>query len=378
MPFYKVNVMDGLAQPLNRYKFYKEGGDIISPQKLIVNNPSIILDIPDIEIQSGEKVLVAEEYNTSRGPIDVLIITSNADIIIVETKLFKNPEAHRTVVAQAIDYTKAFYAERLNALFSKLSGNKTMNQKALSDLRNDDFWTATLDKNIKSGNFQVVIVGDKIHPNVLGMVESIQSAPHMSFTIFLVSLDTVQLDENSLVISPTMAANTIEIERSVIRIEIDHDKKEHVIESEVPEKEGKGTKPILSPNQYLDSLSKQEFRPLIERGWDKWKRIGGDIRFGTVGFSMGVTIDSKRLPIFFVYNNRLATLSEKTRLSLNISDELYQQYKEDLKDSQFIYDGYCIGNKVEVPYSEISKEDLEIVLSAAINLGQNVLKEDSD
>ncbi len=72
----KVGLMDGLAQPLTKHNYHKEGGDIISPQKLIVNNPSIILDIPELEIQSDEKILVAEEYSTSRGPIDVLLITS--------------------------------------------------------------------------------------------------------------------------------------------------------------------------------------------------------------------------------------------------------------------------------------------------------------
>ena len=43
---------------------------------------------------------------SGRGPIDIVYISPEGGITIVETKLWKNPEKHRVVVAQIIDYAK--------------------------------------------------------------------------------------------------------------------------------------------------------------------------------------------------------------------------------------------------------------------------------
>ena len=159
----------------------------------------------------------------------------------------------------------------------------------------------------------------------------------------------------------------------MIHIEIDHEKKTHSIESETPEKEGKGSRPILTPEQFLDIVSEPRFTDAIEKFWKDWEGIGGHIRFGVAGFSAGLMIGDKRVAPFFTYYNRIPVLSERWRNNYNISDDLFIQYKESLKSSQTVYDGYCIGNKVEVPFSEISIDDLEIIYQAALNLGRKLL-----
>ena len=109
------------ATELNRYDFRSEGIGLNSLQSTIANNPEIILDLPELELQNEGNIIVCREYTTNSGPIDILMITSNADIIIIETKLLRNPESHRTVVAQAIDYAKAFYNEKMDELINKIS-----------------------------------------------------------------------------------------------------------------------------------------------------------------------------------------------------------------------------------------------------------------
>ena len=47
------------------------------------------------------------EVSVSSGSIDNLYITIDGQICVVETKLWRNPEAHRTVIAQIISYAKA-------------------------------------------------------------------------------------------------------------------------------------------------------------------------------------------------------------------------------------------------------------------------------
>lgn len=377
MPYYQIDLNSGKADALNKFVFKKEGGETISPQELLALNPNIIMDIPEIEVQSAENYLVAREYSTSRGPIDILIVSTNADIVIVETKLLKNPESQRTVVAQAIDYAKAFYEQGVNEVVEKLSKNNFVKGDFLTDLKKNEIWIASLQKNIQAGNFQVVILGDRIHPNVLGMVESIQSAPHMSFSISLVELDPFITKNGLLYLYPRIVSKTVEVERSVIRIQIDHEKKEHTIESETPDKGGTRIRPILTPQEFLEIVTEETFIPIIEKFWKGWKGIGGDIRFGVAGFSAGLTFSGKRMAPFFTFYNRIPILSEKWRSSINISDDLYMRYTDELKASQTVYDGYCVGNKVEVPFDKISVADLEIVYKAAVSFGKLLLSENT-
>lgn len=368
MTSYKIDLETGAAAPSSNYRFASEGSHLISPQAILASNPQMVLDIPDIDIQADDKVLVMREYPTSRGPIDILVITSNADIVIVETKLLRNSESHRTVVAQAIDYAKALTNETTNDIVSKLGKSNICDKALLADLKSSDFWRATLSKNAATGNFQIVILGDEIHPNVIGMVESIQSAPHLAFTLYLAELCPVSFGEGTVIVTPRVISKTLEIERSVIRIEIDHEKKTHKIESETPEKGGKGTKPILSQSQYLESIAIPEFKTRIERFLSDWRELGGDINFGTVGFSAGFKYEGKRVPLLFVYNDRAGIMNENHRLRYSISDELYNGFKEDMKRSSAIYDSYLVGNKVTIPFSEISMGDLEVLFQSIQNL----------
>ena len=121
MPVFKINTQTSNSTELKEYRFKNEGSDSISPQGLLAKNPQIILSIPSLELPPSNSALIIREFCTSRGPIDILIITENADILLIETKLYRNPESHRTVVAQAIDYVKAFSDTDIEALKNKVS-----------------------------------------------------------------------------------------------------------------------------------------------------------------------------------------------------------------------------------------------------------------
>ena len=66
--------------------------------KIIHENPQLYpIENPlnnDLKIIS-----LGREINTGVGKIDILLLTSDAELIIVETKLWRNPEKSRTVLA---------------------------------------------------------------------------------------------------------------------------------------------------------------------------------------------------------------------------------------------------------------------------------------
>jgi len=51
-------------------------------------------------------ISIGREVPTNAGSIDNLYLSSQGYLILVETKLWRNPEARREVVGQIIDYAK--------------------------------------------------------------------------------------------------------------------------------------------------------------------------------------------------------------------------------------------------------------------------------
>ena len=75
-------------------------------QLLIQSNPEV-LPITELEPGFGRLIPVATEVACGHGYIDNLFVTAQGGIAFVETKLWRNIEARRLVVAQSLDYAAA-------------------------------------------------------------------------------------------------------------------------------------------------------------------------------------------------------------------------------------------------------------------------------
>lgn len=74
-------------------------------QDLIATH-SEILPVEEFDEVFGPAISLGREIGTAAGSIDNLYVSPKGSLTIVETKLWKNPDKHRTVVAQIIDYAK--------------------------------------------------------------------------------------------------------------------------------------------------------------------------------------------------------------------------------------------------------------------------------
>ena len=99
-------------------------------QKLIHNNPDI-LPISEIDTGFTPAISIGREVSTTVGYIDNLFISPDGYLTIVETKLWRNPEARREVVGQILDYAKELnkwtYADLDNAVkqYNQLYNNNS-------------------------------------------------------------------------------------------------------------------------------------------------------------------------------------------------------------------------------------------------------------
>ncbi len=170
------------------------------------------------------------------------------------------------MVAQTIDYAKALTKIDSQSLIDAL----VISRYSDKNFKPDDYFKSSLKKNLATGNFKCVIAGDRIHPNVLEMVDSVQSAPHLAYTVYLVEVPPLKFDEDLIILSPRVVSQTLEVERSVIRLEISSTG-EVDIDSEIPEKDGQGSKPKISAEEYIRLLDKPAYAKVIQDFWKKWK-----------------------------------------------------------------------------------------------------------
>lgn len=199
-------------------------------QKLLQNSPQL-LPVAEIDAIYAPLVCIGREVATAAGYIDNLYISPKGYITIVETKLWRNPEARREVVGQIIDYAKElkqFSYERLDKAvraFNKTYLGKeqslfeSMVEKQLLREEDETLFVDLVQKNLFNARFLLLIVGDGIRDGVWRMTEFLNSTPNMLYNIGLVELEVYQLSGSEKIVVPNLLMKTTTIERGVFRFE---------------------------------------------------------------------------------------------------------------------------------------------------------------
>jgi|CXWL01.1.fsa_nt_gi hypothetical protein len=196
-------------------------------QNLIQDNPSI-LPIAEIEPGFGDLIPVAKEVSCgSQGVIDNLFLTANGGIAFVETKLWRNPEARRAVVAQTLDYASAlakmsyadFEAAALSGVLAvprprslyELIGDK-------ADALDETSFIDAVSTNLRRGRMIAIAAGDGIRSETETIAEHLQSHAGVRFTFALVAIELYRDPEGLILAVPRNIAKTTLIERGVVEI----------------------------------------------------------------------------------------------------------------------------------------------------------------
>jgi hypothetical protein len=198
-------------------------------QKLLFSQPSLI-PLDEIEPGFGKLFSLAMEVSTSRGSIDLLYVSESGNLVLVETKLWRNPEAGRTVVGQILDYASDLSRWSYAQLNQKINNalRETLADPLLaarqrgidgpfdaSDFRNK------VSRNIENSRFLLLIIGDSIHDSVGEMAEFLQRSPQSGFRIGLVEIALFQSPAGGdIFVQPRVVALTREVTRAVVEVHV--------------------------------------------------------------------------------------------------------------------------------------------------------------
>ncbi len=196
-------------------------------QNLVFDHADVI-PMDEIEPAFTPLISLCKELTTPAGSVDNLWMTPDGAIVIGECKLFRNPEARREVVAQALDYANAIARwsyEDLDAAVrqrtksdTSLYARVTQATPEAERLPMQAFHDA-VERRLKAAQFLVLIIGDGIHERAESLTSFLQMHAGLRITLALVDLSVWVLPEGGRLVVPRIPMRTTLIERGVVKIE---------------------------------------------------------------------------------------------------------------------------------------------------------------
>lgn len=187
------------------------------------------LPLDEIEPAFGPLIPVCRELPTPAGPVDLLFINEHGLLTLVECKLWRNPEARREVVGQILDYAKELSRWSYTDLQHAISRAQHVTDGSLFELvahnseePDERTFIDSVARNLRRGRFLLLIVGDGIRESVEQITDFLQNHAHLNFAFALVEFTTFAGSEQHVdwvFVQPRVIAQTVEIERAVVRIE---------------------------------------------------------------------------------------------------------------------------------------------------------------
>jgi hypothetical protein len=215
---------------LSRVRFDDRSYDEGWVQQLLFDHP-VLLPVEEFDPVFRGLFSVVRELPTNVGSVDLLCATPDGFLALVETKLWRNPQARREVVGQIIDYAKDMarwsYTDLEEAVKKAMVFPKGMSLAGLAAQHDEDFDEArfvdTVSRNLRAGRLLLLLVGDGIREEVEGMAEFLQQTPHLHYTLGLVELGLYCTDPNEMepvYVQPMIVGRTQEVIRAVVELKV--------------------------------------------------------------------------------------------------------------------------------------------------------------
>ena len=220
------------------------------------------LPITEVDPVFVSPVSLCRELNTMAGPIDNLLITPSGLPIIVECKLWRNPEGRREVVGQILDYAKELSRwsssdlQREVAKRTDLPGNPLLTLLKEAGHEVDEIaFNDALTSNLRRGRFLLLIVGDGIREGVEAIATYLQEHLGLHFSLGLVEMPIFHLPDGSHLLTPRVLARTTMITRHVIAIPDGHAIQDEEDDAANADRQSLSTEQQMFWSEFLSDLS---------------------------------------------------------------------------------------------------------------------------
>ncbi|MGE4440414.1 MAG: hypothetical protein AB7D27_02880 [Desulfomicrobium sp.] len=246
-------------------------------------------DFLQTSLHQTPTILPIEEIDPSFGPvaslgreitaIDNLFISPTGKLTLVETKLWRNPEATRTVVAQVLDYATRLsswsYSDLEEAARHALSpapiGDGSLYEFVVRAFPDEVLpeiqFVDEVQRNLRDARFLLLVVGDGIRENLENILEHLHRQPQMLYKFCLVEVHIFENPDvfDGRILMPMVVANTTEIVRAVVRVQTTGQAQVTVAIEEQNDVKSGGSRRKLSEELFFDEVKEDEVRKLFRQ-----------------------------------------------------------------------------------------------------------------
>lgn len=254
----------GITRKLSRLSLSGTGEKMFNEdwlQDFVFNYPDV-LPVGEIEPVFASLIPVCRELETNAGILDNLFINNTGMLTLVECKLWRNPQARREVVGQILDYAQQLsrlsYSDLENAI-RKTTKNQVTSLYQLVNQGSEEIaeqeFIDNVCRNLKRGRFLLLIVGDGIRESVEQIADFLQNYANLNFTFALIEVAVFTLPEpaeGDLFVQSRVITRTVEIERSVVRVEDSSGNVKTTIDTKPP------IKNTISQEVFFEQLSQKD------------------------------------------------------------------------------------------------------------------------
>jgi hypothetical protein len=248
--------------------------DEVELQDLLYNSPELIEHGDD-----GPIVFTKEAALPGSGYMDLIGVAANGDILLVETKLAKNPEIRRKVLGQILEYAAFLWGTEysdFDQLFVEREGKPLVDLLAERTPNFDaDEFKQAVSKNLGDGRFDLLIAVDEMNDELEKVIAYLSSR-----------------------------GSGLKLEALAVRVFTQND-----INVLVPQRYGQLNQPPVSPpgsgkkltiEEILENSQDDHTRELLKFTVDGWAKMGHIIVPGTAGLSCKADVDGAVQPLFWV------------------------------------------------------------------------------
>jgi len=187
-----------------------------------------LLPIEDFDDEFGPLVSLGREVDY----IDNLFVSPSGRLTIVETKLWRNPQSTREVIAQVLEYAtrvSRWDYEQLESNWRAANGPSGAGASSLyevvrsqypAEVSSESEFHDAVQRTLETGRFLLLVVGDGIRAGLENLLESLHANPSLFYVFGLIELqlfrDAASPDERLIV--PRVLARCVEDVRAVVRV----------------------------------------------------------------------------------------------------------------------------------------------------------------
>jgi hypothetical protein len=296
LPAILFDASDTVTSPFQRKQIETSTGghDEKWLQELLYKHPELVL-LDQMEAGAGQFIPLRRELPLATAgqivKLDLLGVSQSGRLVLVECKLWRNPQARREVIAQTLEYASLLQGMSYGDLSAKLLKDASQRSSnpiydavkvswpSLDEARLVD----AVSRSLEIGDFHLIVAGDGIRSDLHTISEHLNGSGLAAARFALLEIQLWVDGAGRTLVAPNVPVRTQVIQQRVflsrddrvVRLAGDIDSEEEAIEREVdPDQIVRRQENRRFWQTFIDTV---EFdhpdQPLPRHGGDNWVRI---------------------------------------------------------------------------------------------------------